>query len=358
MKRENVGKWMKKVTVGFLTAAMVLTGVMVFPKTAEAAENAVIYDDKADFASWKETKTAPTMEGYLFGGWYSLDGDTYSPITANDVKNFNGTAYAKFVPANVLSVMTQIDSDTISNKENHSNLASIRVMTGVDSLNYQEIGVKILLGNEYDIKAKPKTKVYQRVAVDNTTLEANHIFGAPAKYFAVWKLTDIAASHDKEKIYVQPYWVTMDGTKVYGLAKYVHIEDGYKGYISVPVNLMTGKQTAAGLVALGYDSSKMTLIGVENGHVANGEMDYDSSTTDTTGTVKIVGNEKTVNTYANAGETLFANVRFRLASSPYETNAETGVMTRKDIFTFGINDSDFSDWNENPVDAGVWSIQY
>ena len=37
MKRQNVGKWMKKVTVGFLTAAMVLTGVRVFPKTAEAA---------------------------------------------------------------------------------------------------------------------------------------------------------------------------------------------------------------------------------------------------------------------------------------------------------------------------------
>ena len=106
---------------------------------------------------------------------------------------------------------------------------------------------------------------------------------------------------------------------------------------------------------MGYDSSKMTLVGVENGHVANGEMDYDSSTT---GTVKIVGNEKTAGTYADSGESLFANVRFQLVNSPYEKNLETGVIKRKDVFTFGINDTDFSNWNENPVDAGVWDIQY
>ena len=358
MKRQNVGKWMKKVTVGFLTAAMVLTGVMVFPKTVEAAENKVIYDGTADFASWKETKTVPTKEGYLFGGWYRADGDAYSPITVSDVDTFDETAYAKFVPANVLSVMTQIDSATIQKGENHPDPASIRIMVGVDSLDYQEIGVKVLLGDVYDTKVDPKTKVYQRVAIDGTTLEASEIFGAPADYFAVWKFTGIDASHDAEKIYVQPYWVTMDGTKVYGLAKYVHIEDGYRGYISVPVNLMSGKQTAAGIVAMGYDSSKMTLIGVENGHVANGEMDYDSSTTDTTDTVKIVGNEKTVGTYADSGESLFANVRFQLVNPLYEKNSETGVIKRKDVFTFDINGPDFSDWNENQVDAGAWTIRY
>ena len=215
--------------------------------------------------------------------------------------------------------------------------------------------MKVLLGDVYDTNVGSKTKVYQRVAIDGTTLEASEIFGAPADYFAVWKFTGIDASHDKEKIYVQPYWVTLDGTTVYGPAKYVHIEDGYMGYISVPVNLMAGKRTAAGLVAMGYDSSKMTLVGVENGHVANGEMDYDSSTT---GTVKIVGNEKTAGTYADSGESLFANVRFQLVNSPYEKNLETGVIKRKDVFTFGINDTDFSNWNENPVDAGVWDIQY
>lgn len=359
MKRENVGKWMKKVTVGFLTAAMVLTGVMVFPKTAEAAENTVKYLDRTtEFEALKGTKTAPTEEGYLFGGWYSYDGSNYSSIAENKVDTYEGTAYAKFVPANVLSVMTQIDSTTKSAGEGHSNLASLRIMVGVDSLNYQAIGVKVLLGDVYDTKVDSKTKVYQRVAIDGTTLEASEIFGAPADYFAVWKFTGIDASHDKEKIYVQPYWVTMDGTKVYGLAKYVHIEDGYRGYISVPVNLMSGKQTAAGIVAMGYDSSKMTLIGVENGHVANDEMNYDSSTTDTTGTVKIVGNKEKVGAYADSGESLFANVRFMLNDSPYVTNPESGVMRRKDVFTFDIIDPDFSDWNENPVEVGAWTIRY
>ena len=174
----------------------------------------------------------------------------------------------------------------------------------------------------------------------------------------MWNIVNIADVNDENIIYVRPYWVTLDGTKVYGMSKYVHVVDGYQTnkYVSIPINVMTASKAAAGIATINYDSSKMSFVGMEKGRIFDDAMEYSEAN----GTVKIVGNGATVDKY-NADETLFANARFKLNDGIelYSVNTNTNVMTRANgYFDFTISNPDFSDWNENTVDAGAWNIQY
>lgn len=365
MKRENITKWMKKFTTGILAASLVLAGSMIYSTTTEAANESVTYDQANEaFEEWKTSRTAPVKAGYLFGGWYtSKDGGEV--LTEETVGTHIGDVYAKFVPSYVLSVKAQIDANTQNNGANDKAEASIRILTGVDSLRYQYVGAKILLGNKKDINAETKTTVYQTLLMsddDNTKkVNANELFGTAANYFSVWKIGKIEDINDDSIIYVRPYWVTMDGTIVYGLAKYVHVEDGYLGYVSVPINVMSGKSVAAGLAEMGYDSNKLQIIenGVESGRLFDDGIEVNTSIT---GSVKIAGNGKTVGTYKD--ESILANVRFKVIDGSQmfvEDSADSKVWKRNQTLTFDINDEslDFSNWDENKVDdPGVWNIQY
>ena len=51
-------------------------------------------------------KSSPTMDGYLFGGWYQ-DKNGEKPIKTEGQKNAAETIYAKFVPAHVMSIKVQ-----------------------------------------------------------------------------------------------------------------------------------------------------------------------------------------------------------------------------------------------------------
>ena len=265
----------------------------------------------------------------------------------------------------MLSVKAQIDANTQKKGANDKAEASIRILTGVDSLRYQYIGAEILLGNRLDIKAETKTTVYKTLLMSDDAntkkVSANDLFGTAANYFSVWKITKIADINDDSIIYVRPYWVTMDGTKVYGLAKYVHVEDGYLGYVSVPINVMSGKSVAAGLAEMGYDSNKLQIIenGVEPGRLFDDGIEVNTSIT---GSVKIAGNGKTVGTYKD--ESILANVRFKVIDGSQmfvEDSTDSKVWKRNQTLTFEIKDEslDFSNWNEDAItNPEVWDIQY
>lgn len=348
MKRGNINRRMKRVAVGFLSASLVMAGTLVLPKTVEAAEaDTVVYEEMT-----METGTVPVKTGYLFGGWYN-DNAGQSAVKKGETPT--GTTYAKFVPAYVLSVKAQVDAGAKAG----DGATNMRILTSLDSLDYQSVGVQVGLNNA-NVSEYTSEKVYDNLVIgkgDNTTkAAAKEVFGTASQFFGAWKIASIADTNDDKIVYVRPFWVTMDGTKVYGLAKYVHVEDAYKNYISVPVNLMSRADTAAaGLVAMGYSSEQLEFAGVENGRVANNEMTENHSVA---GIVKIVGNQATVNEYAK-GESLFVNLRFKLKDPRilYTTN-EDRTMTRQTFLTFGINDVDFSDWNENPVEVGAWTIRY
>lgn len=341
----------KKIITGILTAVVIITGIFLIPRFANAEEVQIgefIYSQAYKMADyWNEsgTKTAPVKEGYVFGGWYERN-------DSNDFEKISTTsdnAWAKFVPDNVLSVRAQNEEGT-AQKDQKNN--SIRVLSSVDSEDYQSVGFDIWLankkqltmtdenGNGTDIAPLQTTKVFTGIKVQNETVTASEIFGTPAKYLVVWRLDEIQDSNDNKIIYVRPYWITHDGTMVYGLAKYVHVEDEYLNYVSVPVNLMTGEAIAAGIVKMKYNTN-LKFVSFEAGRLLT-EMTYND---ETEGALRIAGNADTAYKEIMA-DGIYANLRFE---------APDDLSTLQ--FTLS-EDADFSDWTKEFVKDIIPIIQY
>ena len=354
----------KKIVAFLCALSVVSTGIILGQAEVKAAEvvTTVEYEslNMADYWSSSEKKV-PIKQGYVFGGWYSKKDGAYTalnaqeiPVDSNGKTTLTGT-YAKFVPAQVLSVKAQNASGTAANDGKR---ASVRVISAIDSTDYQKVGFNILINNKNKLltdagEELETTQIYERLNVEgdsNSPYSAQDIFGEPAQYLSVWRLDNIADQYDAKIINVTPYWITKDGTKVEGLSKYVHIEDGYKGYLSVPIHLCATQDVAAGKVTITYPTGlKLVEDKVEfDGVFPKTETTcYDNKN----GTIKIVGNAATVDEY-NTGNSILANLRFTVDPSVYP-GAGKGVF-----LTFTVSDEEFCNWKVEPVDADVWDVQY
>ena len=323
---------------------------------SEAAEVTYVSLRMADY--WSTAgKTAPSKPGYVFGGWFTKSGNTYTAIKAADVTtDGDGKAnvadtYAKFVPAEVLSVKAQNASGTVASD---GTAASVRVISALDSTDYQKVGFKVLVNNKNDLGTLETTQIFNGLQVEgdsSSPYSAEDIFGAPAAYLSVWRLDNIADKYDAKILNVTPYWITMDGTKVEGLSKYVHVEDGYMGYISVPVNLYDVKAIAAGKVNITYPAG-LTLVEdkVEFDGVFKGTESafYDNGN----GIIRAVGNAETVNT-AKTAKGIFVNLRFKADSTDVYPGAGKGTF-----LSFSVTGEDFCDWSKKDVTIDAWDVQY
>lgn len=352
MKRNQIRKL-------FSVVAIFMVTVMLVPRMAKAEEQGeyvgeVFYSTEYDIHNyWSDGKT-PMKEDYVFGGWYRKVDDTYKALTEQEA-GVADAAYAKFVPAYVLSVKAQNKYGTNAGTET----TSVRIITSVDSKNYQAIGFEVYLANRIPLYKDTESKtpletttVYEGILVNGEEKAATEIFGAASEYVGVWKLTDIIQANYSKIIYVRPYWITPDGTTVKGLAKYVHIEDDYEGYISVPVNINRTKNIAAGAINMSYDTG-LELAKDDNGDVLFEagrifpEMAFNPDGTNKL--IKMVGNETDAGIYANQEETIYANIRFKRPT--------TGGS-----FNFDMSLVKFCDWDEvaltNGTDVKVWDILY
>lgn len=338
------------ILVGAIAVVLIVAGILFIPNVAKAeaveveGSNGIIYvkdSEKYNFKELWSEKKAPYNEGYVFAGWYSAaeDGaalDAESAAKAED-------AWAKFVPDYVLSVRAQIEKAT---KESDG-ATDIRVLSAIDSEHYLNVGFDIYLANKIQITMENgsaplvTTKAFKNILVDGQPVSATTTFGEAAKYYVVWKLTDILDANDSKIIYVRPYWTTLDGTKVEGLAKYVHVEDGYKNLVSVPINLMTGEAIAAGVVKMEYKEG-LTFYGFEEGRLLK-EMAVNYGTK---GVVNMVGNAETVDEVIYA-DGIYANLRFK----------KTGTEDANSLITIPEDVSDFTNWQESDVDL-LPIIQY
>lgn len=350
MRTKTLKSLKKRVVSGILAATMVMAGVVVAPKAVDAAEAGVIYEPvgMVDFARYynDETKIAPTKANYVFGGWYTEDNES-APIKAGDKVNAE-TVYAKFVPAYVLSVKGQNGAMRTSVTES-SETATMRLVSSVDSLKYESVGCELMFNNEGNKVTRESTKVYETLTVDGVDkpYSASDIFGEVSEYFITWKITNIPHADFTTKVYVKPYWVTMDGTKVYGLAKYLHVIDGLKEYINVPINLCSSEDIAAGVLCVDYSSisDNYEVYDVESNTRVFSEMDYD----DKGSIVKIVGNVADIKENKKASD-LYACVRFKLKESGKKATGRC---------VFAVNSEDFCDKDENKLDKfDVWDVQY
>ncbi len=326
-----------------------------------------LVDLKTFNASWygDVNQNSPlAKDGYVFGGWCTKngDGETYTMLTeagAKDIKDgtITATVYAKYVPAYVLSVRGQVDTDTYKSGESRTNTGSIRLVSATDSKEYQKVGFDVYLGGKIenqvfanDQKSPLETnKVYNRIqTADGETVDATKAFGTHAQFLSVWKLDKITKDKDDKIMKVTPYWITKDGTKVTGLTKYVHMEDGYEShmYVSVPITLGAAEEVAAGTITVTYPEG-LKLIdkkAVENGDIFTDGLAYECDVENRT--IQFVANTADGNTSA-AG--LYVNLRFQ---------KENGV-TAPAHWVFTTSGEQFCNWDEDFVDGiRAWDIQY
>ena len=358
----------KKIMASSLVTVMVLAGVLVSPTDTAAAETTYGYEDKIIYTDAIKNavylyneKEAPTKAGYVFGGWFS-DENGVNQVEAISVSG-GTTLYAKFVPAYVLSVKAQNHQDIVKGGKK----GNLRIISGVDNADhYSKVGFDVYLANKEDLYGNLEGEtVYTKITVNTTDTDGNakkleyepeQVFGEQAHFFNIAEIQNVNKKNFEKTIYVRPYWITNDGTKVYGLAKYVCVQDGLDGIISIPINLYTAQAIPAGIVEVTYPE-QLTYIeddGYTSASRLLSEMAVAANTN--TRTIKCAGNVASKETGDLAANTdLYVSLRFKVADAYKDL-----VVIGKTRLNFTINSTQFCNWSEEFVGMSdyVWDIQY
>ncbi len=187
-----------------------IDNIKVYPNESELDDNCY---EVGFYRSERDSKLHPFKAGSVFAGWYK-DAEYTEALAADTV---TGSAYAKWVDEEVLSVKAQIKSGTTT----ESSTTDIRFVTTVDSLDYQNVGMKINGGGkEIDYIT---TSVYKQIAANEGGIQISYgptKFSEYSKYFATVTVNNIPVSGNLDKaITVTPYWTTTDGTYVAGVIR-------------------------------------------------------------------------------------------------------------------------------------------
>ena len=387
--KNNVLKLIRKLMSVAMATTIIAVGICVPTNAADrdeidAGKGIVYVDYSDDYATYSDNDKAPEYSnpteqpyGYVFGGWYSKSGDVYDALDDVKLEANPSNVYAKFVPAYVLSVKCQNKSGTEYGMENST---AMKIVSSIDSSNYAAYGFElsvITLNSEGTIEDKndwisnyglddvyKKYTVYkmqgeERVPVRETPYTASEVFGEASAYFTAWGVSGIGSGSFSTIISIRPCWETVDGTRVYGLTKYAHVEDGllqtdedgstYR-YLNVPINLRKTDNhdgVAAGVLSIAYDNTKVKFAEVEGGRFFE-EMAW----ADKTNSVKLVGNRETISEDKNADE-IYANVRFKVAT-------DEAYTVLKD-YSFVVSGEDFSNSAETQFTDStynVWDVKY
>lgn len=385
--RNRFLKIMRTIVLSVATVAVVVVGSFSLSSGADAAEITVAgtetsgviyvqYSDGFDYASYLDNNKAPEYTGvdadgvgYLFGGWYAKEGDIYSSIKHTDelttARAKDGVVIvAKFVPAQTLSVKCQNWAGTVEGSED----VIIRVISAVDSTNYNGYGFAVSRidkdGTETKLgtyTSKDSNEVYSKFnyyakATDTTPTETyvpSDLFGNAASHFTTCTVGRIPSSAHGTIICIKPFWVTLDGTTVYGLSKFAHVEDGYLGYVNVPVNLnilSSDNKAAAGYLEVACESEGLTFKGVETGVEYGKVFDEMEVYAAEDGTIRCVGNTNDVSNITEGD--IYINLKFQRTT--VTDKPEKGVF-----YKFSVTDEEFCDSQENFIEEDdVWNIKY
>lgn len=173
-------------------------------------------------------------EGYLFAGWFVNDTCTTALTDLN--KELAENVYAKYVDARMLGVKAQISANLLDNKTDNDNEGAIRFVTTVDTLSYSKVGFVFRIGNAE--QAVGSDEVYEVLyGVNDSTEESKMTEYLPKKefclssqFFKTFTLTGFGKEAERfnydTEISVTPYWITQDGTTVYGTCETKSIRMG------------------------------------------------------------------------------------------------------------------------------------
>lgn len=96
----------------------------------------------------------------------------------------------------------------------------------MDGLDYQNIGFSITINGKTNTPAS--TSVYKTItARSNGAVVAKDptAFSEASEYFHTYTITNIPSSAFATEIAVTPYWTTLDGTKVTGVARTLTVNE-------------------------------------------------------------------------------------------------------------------------------------
>lgn len=370
--KNKLTKLMKAVALSVVAVSVI--AISSFATTVEANTSTVVGNEgdviyvqysNLDYESYFGSK-APEYTGvdasgvgYLFGGWYEKNDNAYTPIENEEQLSAASTVVAKFVPAQTLSVKCQNWAGT----DETSNEVIVRVISAVDNTNYSSYGFeisKIVEGAETPLGTYSSQTVYSKFNyyenADDTTPDTyvpSQIFGSAAGHYISCTVGTIPTNHHGTIINIKPFWVTLDGVTVYGLSKFAHVEDGYLGYVNVPVNLniLNANGAAAGILSVKSDDG-LTFLGIEEGVECGkvfDEMEFNILSDGTT--IKCVGNTSDI--ADKTGMDIYVNLKF------LKEDRSSDAPIADKFYTFSVTGEQFCDRTEELLDEqDVWNIKY
>jgi len=254
-KREdgNMSKFMNdvkcKIYIGMFILTFVIFATIFTENNVVHAANTQYVDSSTDFISEQMTipsdDTVPVATGeyadWLFAGWYSESTCTEESIIKS--KTVGLSAWAKFVPADVLTVKCQVKSDIDNGNASSTNM---RLVSSVDTLNYSKVGFEVIYNNgiqEREAIDIPTTTVYSRIkASANSGVDYNYspkVVDTKSEWFVTATLVNINKNNYNNCFLIKPYWETYDGTVVYGQSRYVKVSDSYSDVVNLSVEAAT-----------------------------------------------------------------------------------------------------------------------
>lgn len=184
--------------------------------------------------------TAPEdarMNGYVFAGWFTdSECEKGSALTAG---TSGVTAYAKYVDASVLTAKAQVSSNVFDEDTANDDSASLRFVTTVDSDAYTKVGFRIIAnGHTKEVGGEKIYDVLYAVGTtsDNKGVELEYYptyFSLVSTAFKTYTVTDIPKASFDTDFEVTPYWITLDGTQVYGAVSTKTVQAGIDAYRSM-----------------------------------------------------------------------------------------------------------------------------
>ena len=237
-----------------------------------------IVEKHTDISEYRtESYTAPSIEmtavtgEWVFAGWFK-DVECTTALGSTEEPVAGTLYYAKFVPADVLSVKCQISTGTT--EESDSTL--LRCISSVDSLKYSKIGFDLVTpeldeNNQKIEKSMESSSVGKRIRVtadkaSNPCSYSPKVVDTESEYFysAVETIDQV---YFEQGYLVKPYWITKDGTKVYGVSRYVTVNEGInKDVIYIPVKMDQTTADETTVVTVGDSTARRVDYDADGGY--------------------------------------------------------------------------------------------
>lgn len=234
--------------------------------------------------------------------------------------------------AATLNQTLAVKCQNLTNTTAETPKTKVRLVTGVDSLEYKKVGFEVKIGDS-EVQDVSTTTVYSSIIAAGKTVTAGE-FSEGSKYLAVKVLGDIPSTDYEKGIYIRPYVVTKQDEKVYGIDRYMNVCNGYDGSFNVAVRVSGEKEIGAGLVSVTYDNSKLEYVGYDGSLLKEVEV-YDAGEE-----VRFVSNVEDVTKNVKA-DGILMNIRFRVK------NYDAG--NGKTDYSFNISKSEFCNVAEQDV---------